>query len=198
MFIQKNALLYDHESHKAIYLTNEDSCCSFQLEYDRSIYKAFELKKPKRIGENKFRLVEISNMYSIFYYYSTLCGSVRFTNGDMDYMEPRLIRAIKENNIGSNGEISKDFVKIPIYYLQTKDVNEENLPAIGPIKSNPALQNAEIEYINDNIESIHDINLEKLDDEIFFDLNWFNFIKIPLVLFCMKGCYKKILSRTIV
>ena len=30
--------------------------------------------------------------------------------------------------------------------LSTKDVNEENLPAIGPIKSNPALQNAEIEW----------------------------------------------------
>ena len=192
MFIQKNALLYDHESHKAIYLTNEDSCCSFQLEYDRSIYKAFELKKPKRIGENKFRLVKISNMYSIFYYYSTLCGSVRFTNGDMDYMEPRLIRAIKENNIGSNGEISKDFVKIPIYYLQTKDVNEENIEEFSEFDK------ILIKYINDNIESIHDINLEKLDDEIFFDLNWFNFIKIPLVLFCMKGCYKKILSRTIV
>ena len=192
MFIQKNALLYDHESHKAIYLTNEDSCCSFQLEYDRSIYKAFELKKPKRIGENKFRLVEISNMYSIFYYYSVLCGSVRFTNGDMDYMDPTLIKAMKEDIIRNNGTLNRDFVKIPIYYLQTNDINQEENIEFSEFDK------ILIKYINNNIESIYDIDLEKLDDELFFDLNWFNFIKIPLVLFCMKGCYKKILSKTII
>lgn len=191
MFIQRNSLLYDHESHKAIYLTNEDSCCSFELEYDNSIYKAFELQKPKRLLNNKFRLVEISNIYSIFYYYSVLCGSVRFTNGDMDYIEPRLLRAMKENNIGDDGKSKKDFVKIPIFYLQSKDINNED---IGEFTEFDKIL---IKYINNNIESIHDINLEKLDDEVFFDLNWFSFIKIPLVLFCIKRCYKKFLSKTI-
>ena len=192
MFIQRNSLLYDHESHKAIYLTNEDSCCSFELEYDNSIYKAFELQKPKRLLNNKFRLVEISNIYSIFYYYSVLCGSVRFNNGDMDYIEPRLLRAMKENIIGDDGESKKDFVKIPIFYLQSKDINNED---IGEFTEFDKIL---IKYINNNIESIHDINLEKLDDEVFFDLNWFSFIKIPLVLFCIKRCYKKFLSKTIV
>lgn len=192
MFIQRNSLLYDHESHKAIYLTNEDSCCSFELEYDNSIYKAFELQKPKRLLNNKFRLVEISNIYSIFYYYNVLCGSVRFTNGDMDYIEPRLLRAMKENNIGDDGKSKKDFVKIPIFYLQSTDINNED---IGEFTEFDKIL---IKYINNNIESIHDINLEKLDDEVFFDLNWFSFIKIPLVLFCIKRCYKKFLSKTIV
>lgn len=192
MFIQRNSLLYDHETHKAIYLTNEDSCCSFELEYDNSIYKAFELQKPKRLLNNKFRLVQISNIYSIFYYYSVLCGSVRFNNGDMDYIEPRLLRAMKENIIGDDGKSEKDFVKIPIFYLQSKDVNDED---IGEFNEFDKIL---IKYINNNIESIHDINLEKLDDELFFDLNWFSFIKIPLVLFCIKRCYKKFLSKTIV
>lgn len=191
MFIQRNSLLYDHETHKAIYLTNEDSSCSFELEYDNSIYKAFELQKPKRLINNKFKLVEISNIYSIFYYYNVLCGSVRFTNGNMDYIEPRLLRTMKENNIENDNELKKDFVNIPIFYLQSKDINED----IGEFSEFDKIL---IKYINNNIESIYDINLEKLDDELFFDLNWFSFIKIPLVLYCIKQSYKKFLSKTIV
>lgn len=189
MFIQKNSLFYDHESHKAIYLTNEDSCCSFDLEYDRSIYKAFELRKPNRIGDNKFRLTDISNIYSIFYYYSVDCGSVRFNNGNMDYMDPRLIRGIKEGKINEN--MKKDFVEIPIYYLQQKGVNDNN-------DEYSEFDKIMIKYMNDDILSIYDINLEKLDEEVFFDLNWFSFIQIPIVLFCMKRCYKNLLSKTIV
>ena len=191
MFIQSNSLLDDHETQKAIYLTNEDSSCSFELEYDNSIYKAFELQKPKRLINNKFKLVEISNIYSIFYYYNVLCGSVRFTNGNMDYIEPRLLRTMKENNIENDNELKKDFVNIPIFYLQSKDINED----IGEFSEFDKIL---IKYINNNIESIYDINLEKLDDELFFDLNWFSFIKIPLVLYCIKQSYKKFLSKTIV
>ena len=54
-----------------------------------------------------------------------------------------------------------------------KDINNED---IGEFTEFDKIL---IKYINNNIESIHDINLEKLDDELFFDLNWFSFIKIP-------------------
>jgi len=101
-------------------------------------------------------------------------------------------QAMKEDIISNNGTLNRDFVKIPIYYLQTNDVNQEENIEFSEFDK------ILIKYINNNIESIYDIDLEKLDDELFFDLNWFNFIKIPLVLFCMKGCYKKILSKTII
>ena len=98
---------------------------------------------------------------------------------------------MKENNIENDNELKKDFVNIPIFYLQSKDINED----IGEFSEFDKIL---IKYINNNIESIYDINLEKLHDELFFDLNWFSFIKIPLVLYCIKQSYKKFLSKTIV
>ena len=67
-----------------ISVLNKDVLCEVEnqgyeiikITQDNSIYKAFELQKPKRLLNNKFRLVEISNIYSIFYYYSQPCHRI--------------------------------------------------------------------------------------------------------------------------
>ena len=191
MFIQKNSLIYDHETHKCIYLCNEDNCCSFNMEYDNSIYKAFELNRRDRIKHYMFRLQDISNIYSIFKYFNVECNSVRFNNGEMNYLEPCLINAIK-NGINENNLSEKDEVYIPIYYLQ-KDKDNETINSDNFNEFDKII----IKYMNDQIDNIHSIDLNKLEDMIFFDLNWFTFIKIPLVLFVLKNSYKKFIQKTI-
>lgn len=192
MFIQKNSLIYDHETHKCIYLSNEDNCCSFNIEYDNSIYKALELCRKDIVRNYKFRLQDISNIYSIFMYFNVECNSVRFNNGEMDYLEPRLINAIK-NGINEENQTEKDEVYIPIYYLQKNENNK-----ISDTSNFSEFDKMIIKYMNNQIDNIYSINMDNLEDSLFFDLNWFTFIKIPLVLFVIKNSYKKFTQKTII
>lgn len=107
MFIQKNSILYDKDTHKCIYLSNEDDTDSFALEYDSSIYKAFELKRTKRIRHEMFNTRRIENLYSVFYYYHLEnMKSVRFDRGIWEYLDVEFINAVK-NNINENNKFSE-------------------------------------------------------------------------------------------
>lgn len=190
MFIQKHGLFYDGETHRSLYLNNEDQSCCFEMEYDRSIYKAYEMRKPKRFNQTKFSLVDIKNMYSVFAYYGVrnCCSSVRFRNGYKDYLDSGLIYGIQSGDIESG---SKDRESdMPIYYLQA------NIPKHKDIdRKYDELDLIIIKYMHDMIDSIYNINMDELEDSIYFDLNWSTFIKIPLALYAIKGYYKLFLRK---
>lgn len=188
MFIQKHGLIYDGDTHKCIYLSNEDETPSYNLEYDRSLYKVYEMRKPKRMNMFKFRLKPISNIYSVFKYYNVNnCNSVRFTHGDMNYIEPTLTNAIRtgiipENNQDGNGN------ELPIFHLQNSVPASENIDF-------DELDKIIVKYMNDQIENIYDIDFDELEDSLFFDLNWNSFIKIPMALYAIKGYYKLFVKK---
>lgn len=188
-FIQKHELVYDSETHKCIYLSNEDETCDFGIEYDRSIYKAYEIRKPKRFKESKFRLTPIENIFSIFAYYGThkCCKSVRFNRGVMDYIDKGLSKAIQTGNIDCN---AGDETDMPIFHLQ-KFMPESN----GNETPFDEIDLLIIKYMNDLVESIHSIDMDELEESVFFDLNWNTFIKIPLALYAIKGYYKIFLRK---
>ena len=163
MFIQKHGLLYDAESHRTIYLNNEDESCCFIMESDSSIYRAFELRNTKREISNSFSRVSINNMYSVFNYFRRSdVLSVRFRNGVRDYLKPELVKAIHTGDL-TEPEDDKIFDEA---------------------------DNIIVKYMNDQIESIYSINFENLEEVVYFQSNWDNFVKIPLLLYAMKGYYK--------
>ena len=52
-----------------------------------------------------------------------------------------------------------------------------------------------VKYMNDQIESIYNIDFEALIDFNYFTPTWFNFVKIPLLLYVMKGYYNLFIKK---
>ncbi len=164
-FIQKHGLFYDKETHRAIYLNNEDDTCCFALEYDNSLFRTFEArKKIKRYPYNKFKIQEVKNIYSVFKYYSAKVYSVRYDGGHSEYFPHQIIDAMV------NGEIPDN---------DTFDEADKLL----------------VKYMNDQIDSIHNMNFDALEEFTYFQPTWTNMLKVPLLLYVMKGYYKLFIKK---
>ena len=167
-FIQKHGLLYDRTTHRTIYLNNEDDSCCFPLEYDTSIFRTFESRKNiKRFPYLKYRLQDIVNLYSVFKYYSARVQSVRFKNGTKEYLPFKLIDAIVSGEIpeNDNGYLFDEGDKLIV------------------------------KYMNDQIDSIYNIDFDDLEEFSYFTPTFENMIKVPLLLYVMKGYYKLFIKK---
>ena len=167
-FIQKHGLLYDRTTHRTIYLNNEDDSCCFPLEYDTSIFRTFESRKNiKRFPYLKYRLQDIVNLYSVFKYYSARVQSVRFKNGTKEYLPFKLIDAIVSGDIpeNDNGYLFDEGDKLIV------------------------------KYMNDQIDSIYNIDFDELEEFSYFTPTFENMIKVPLLLYVMKGYYKLFIKK---
>ena len=170
-FIQKHGLLYDAETHRTIYLNNEDESCCFTIEYDQSIFRTYELRKLNRVKvyPNKYTLTDIKYIYSIFKYYRRKdVFSVRFIDGNKDYLHNPLFKAITTGNLE----------------LSTPDQDAD--PNVKLDEADKII----VKYLYDQIDSIYNFNLDDLEEFIYFYPSWENFVKIPLLLYAMKGYYK--------
>ena len=169
-FIQKHGLFYDRDSHKALYLNNEDDTCCFPLEYDNSLYRTFESrKKIKRYPYNNFKIQEVKNIYSVFRYYSAKVYSVRFRDGKSEYFPHQIIDRMVDGNI-------------PDKTAESEFVYDEADRLL-------------VKYMNDQIESIHNIDFNELEEFTYFKPTWVNMIKVPLLLYVMKGYYKLFIRK---
>ena len=170
MFIQKHGLFYDKETHRAIYLNNEDETCCFPIEYDNSLFKVFEArKKIKRYPYNNFKIQEIKNIYSVFKYYSAKVYSVRFKGGSVEYFPHQIIDAMVSGN-----------------------VPDKTAESVFPFDEADRLI---VKYMNDQIDSIHNIDFDSLEEFTYFQPDWANMIKVPLLLYVMKGYYKLFIKK---
>ena len=180
MFIQKHGLLYDHETHRTIYLNNEDDTCCYLLEYDSSLYRAYESRKPKRIPFVKFSINEIGNMWSVFKYYRSRVKSVRFKNGTIEYLPEPLLNAMRTgeipNNVSSENIDYDDTTDNSFYVLDEAD-------------------NIMVKYLHDKIDNIYSINFDNLEEFSYFQPTWNNMIKVPLLLYALKGYYKLFIKK---
>jgi hypothetical protein len=170
MFIQKHGLFYDKETHRAIYLNNEDETCCFPIEYDNSLFKVFEArKKIKRYPYNNFKIQEIKNIYSVFKYYSAKVYSVRFKGGSVEYFPHQIIDSMVSGNIP-----------------------DKTAESVFPFDEADRLI---VKYMNDQIDSIHNIDFDSLEEFTYFQPEWVNMIKVPLLLYVMKGYYKLFIKK---
>ena len=167
MFIQKHGLFYDKETHRTIYLNNEDESCCYALEYDMSLFRTFETrKKIKRFPYNNFRLQDIVNIYSVFKYYSAKVYSVRFKNGNIEYYPKEVIDAMTTGDIPEAG----------LYQFDEAD-------------------KLVVKYMNDQIDSIYNIDFDALEEFTYYEPSRINMIKVPLLLYVMKGYYKLFIKK---
>ena len=66
-----------------------------------------------------------------------------------------------------------------------------------PMKPFDEMDKLIIYYMHDKIKSIYDINIDKINELLFFDYSWENFIKIPLFLFVVRKTYNKFLNTDV-
>ena len=52
-----------------------------------------------------------------------------------------------------------------------------------------------MKYMNDQIEIIHNIYFDALEEFTYYVPNWTNMIKVPLLLYVMKGYYKLFIRK---
>jgi hypothetical protein len=52
-----------------------------------------------------------------------------------------------------------------------------------------------VKYMHDKIESIYSIDFDGLEDFSYFQPTWTNMIKIPLLLYALKGYYKLFIKK---
>jgi len=170
MFIQKHGLLYDKESHRTVYLNNEDDTCCFALEYDNSLFRTFESrKKIKRYPYNNFKIQEVKYLYSVFRYFNAKVYSVRYKGGTAEYFPKQIIDCMVKGSI--------------------PDKTTEN--AFDYDEADRLI----VKYMNDQIDSIHNIDFDSLEEFTFFSPTWTNMIKVPLLLYVMKGYYKLFIKK---
>ena len=170
MFIQKHGLLYDKESHRTVYLNNEDDTCCFALEYDNSLFRTFESrKKIKRYPYNNFKIQEVKYIYSVFRYFNAKVYSVRYKGGTAEYFPKQIIDCMVKGTI--------------------PDKTTEN--AFDYDEADRLI----VKYMNDQIDSIHNIDFDSLEEFTFFSPTWTNMIKVPLLLYVMKGYYKLFIKK---
>ena len=84
--------------------------------------------------------------------------------------------ATGELEVTDNGGQVVTNVMNPTYPIDTKTFDEAD--------------NIIVKYMHDEIDSIYNINLDELENFTYFQASWVNFVKIPLLLYAMKGYYK--------
>ena len=140
------------------------------LFYDNSLFKVFEArKKIKRYPYNNFKIQEIKNIYSVFKYYSAKVYSVRFKGGSVEYFPHQIIDAMVSGNIP-----------------------DKTAESVFPFDEADRLI---VKYMNDQIDSIHNIDFDSLEEFTYFQPEWANMIKVPLLLYVMKGYYKLFIKK---
>lgn len=206
-FIKSHNLFNDRGSFRTIMLSSEDESNDFFMEYDTSIYKVLELRKPNYLKEYKFVCTCIDDQYSSFNFYrNRKVKTVRFRYGNMCYLHEPLIRAMKEGKFNDEEpEVKPEPSPEPeipsgpsvdeIMPLHIEEID----PGFGitghECPEIAELDNLLVNYMHDKIDSIYNIDLEELDNMLYFDTSWDMFIKIPIAIYILKFYQKKFLRN---
>ncbi len=210
-FIQENNLFNERGDHNTIMLCNEDETQDFYPEYDQSIYKVFELRKPKYIRMYKFVCTCVENRYSTFNFYRDYTvKSVRFRHGNICYLHEPFLEILKRGTIDEHPEdpidpgfgVTPEDPIDPGFGVTPPDFYEPIDPDMGVDhhvcnKDFTEIDNVIVGYMHNKISSIRNIDLEELDSLLYFDDSWDIFIKIPLLLYALKHYYKEFMKINI-
>ncbi|WP_304576691.1 hypothetical protein [Romboutsia ilealis] len=195
-FIQEHSLFNEKGNHETIMLCNEDDTQDFYPEYDQSIYRVFELRKPKYIKIYKFVCTCIENRYSTFNLYRDYSvKSVRYRYGDICYLHEPFLNLLKKGfkPIQPRNEEPLD----PEFSIDPEEALDPDFTLDHHVCPNEftEMDNVIVGYMHNTISSIRNIDLEELDSLLYFDNTWEIFIKIPLLLFTLKYYYKEFMKN---
>ena len=134
----------------------------------------------------KFNVIDINNMYSVFKYYrANKVKSVRFKNGVKDYLPKSLVERMASGELPEitdrGGEVITNVID-PTYSLNPNGTFDE-------------ADNIIIKYMHDKIDSIYNIDFDMLDEFAYFYPSWTNLIKVPMLLYALKGYYKLFIKK---
>lgn len=187
-FIQKHNLFNDKNDHMTIMLNNEDETDSFLFEYDSSIYHMIELKRPDLVKRYGFCPSKVENMYSVFNYYGdTNVISVRFRHGEFCYIHEPFTTAIKTGELINPTCVHKPEIQYNFNRQERISISDKFVHDQCPNKPFDEYDKLIINFMHDRINSLIDINFNELNEILFFEYNWENFIKIPIFLYCLKS-----------
>lgn len=186
-FVQEHSIFNERGNHNTLMLCNEDDTQDFYPEYDQSIYRIFELRKPKYIKMYKFVCTCVENRYSTFNLYRDYSvKSVRYRYGDICYLHEPFLEILKRGTIHEH----------PIQPLNDEPIDPDFSVDYHECPEDfTEMDNVIIGYMHNKISSIRNINLEELDSLLYFDNTWEIFIKIPLLLFALKHYYKEFMKN---
>ena len=190
-FIQENNIFNERGVHDTIMLCNEDETQDFYPEYDQSLFRVFELRKPKYIKHYKFVCTCVENQFSTFNFYRDhKVKSVRYRYGNICYLHEPFLDILKRGTI-------------PEHQVQplAKNIDDDDIDPGISVMPKPEcpedfdeMDNVIVGYMHDKIENIRNIDLDELDSLLYFDDSWNIFIKIPLLLYALKYYYKQFMK----
>lgn len=195
-FIQNNSIFNNKNDHITIIVNNEDETEDFLFEYDQSIYRFIELKRPDLVKRCAFSVSNIENMYSVFKYYDDMpVISVRFRRGEFCYIHEPFTTAI---NTGELLNPVCDHTSNIQYNINTNEritITNKFVHDQCPIQPFNEIDKFIINFMHDKISSVSDINVSELNKLLYFEYNWENFIKIPIFLFLLRKQYINFMNK---
>lgn len=161
-FISKNKLLNEKGQYQSIVLTNEDLGEQFETTYELSIYDTIEKCKIDDLDYIRYELCPITYPHSVFLYYN--------------------LKNVKSLTFVPD-HVGKG-IYIPDNIIDAIENNSiEDLDIIGELLTR---------YFNNGIESIFQINLDKLKSyKVKYDM--YNYIMIPILLYLLRYYNNKFL-----
>lgn len=155
-FINQHNLLNEKEKYQTIVITNEDYGEQFPITYEMSIYSAIENNNIRDLDYVRYELCPITYQHSIFLYYN-------LTNVKSLVFVP--------DHVGSNVYIRDELINSIISNIPENATN--------------IIEELMIRYFNNSIESILQINIDKLKEyKMSYSLT--DYIMIPILLFIIR------------
>jgi len=186
-FIQKHGIFNNKNDHMTIMVHNEDETEDFLFEYDNSIYRLIELKRPDLVKRTAFSISQVENMYSVFNYYGdNNVISIRFRRGEFCYIHEPLTTAIKSGELINPTCDHRPEIQYNINTQERITITDKFVHDPCPNKPFDEIDKIIIKYMNNNISSVFDIDMKELNNIVFFEYNWENFIKIPIFLYIIR------------
>ncbi len=196
MFIQKNGILNDRNDHMTIILNNEDETEECLFEYDQSIYRFFELKRPDLVKRCAFSVSNIQNMYSVFNYYNDISVlSVRFRRGEICYIHEPITTAINTGKMLNPPCDHKAEIQYNTNNQNRITITDKFVHDQCPFIKFNEIDRVLIDFMHNNIKSVSDININELNSLLYFEYNWENFIKIPLFIYVVRKLYCEFINK---
>lgn len=199
-FITRNKILQNPHDYKTMFLANEDYSRLFPIKYEKSIYRTIEKKSKDRLpdevkfirlpidsGESVFVIRRIRNVMSINFgdehqYHSQVCVGET-------YLEPYLIKAIKNNDLNDYRSLDEIMGVMPIVDTD-EDIDNgfTKYPLIKPI------YRIIVKYFNNIDNGLFDEDINCIDaDDIGYDLN--SFVTTAILLFILSDAYRKFIKN---
>lgn len=162
-FINENRLFSNRDDYSTLSLSNEDYNDRFIIEYDLCFYSTIKNRDIENVKYINFLLTSISDPNSIFNYY----------------------HATKMKSVM--------FVDTGLHHGYIKETLIDGIKHNVIKESMSEIEKLIINYFNENIESIYNIEIDKLTDyKIRYDHD--HFVLIPIILYILQYYTNKFMS----